>query len=103
LGGGLLLAVGDDLGRITEVEEAVPSAFLWIVGLAALLGIGGDALLSRAFLARVDAIARTAESIIEDDLARRVPVRGTGDDLDRLASMLNRMLDRISTLMDSLR
>ena len=34
--------------------------------------------------------------------ARRVPVRGTGDDLDRLAGTLNRMLDRIGALMGSL-
>ena len=102
LGDGLLLAVGDDLGRVAEVEEAVATAFVWTVGLAALLGIGGGALLSRAFLARVDAISRTAEAIIGGDLARRVPVRGTGDDLDRLAGTLNRMLDRIGTLMESL-
>ncbi len=102
LGDGLLLAVGDDLGRVTEVEEAVATAFLWTVGLAALLGIGGGVLLSRAFLARVDAISRTAEAIIGGDLARRVPVRGTGDDLDRLAGTLNRMLDRIGALMESL-
>ncbi len=103
LGGGLLLAVGDDLHRVREVEEAVATAFLWTVGLVVALGIGGGALLSRAFLARVDAISRTAEAIIGGDLGRRVPVRGTGDDLDRLAGTLNRMLDRIGALMDSLR
>ncbi len=103
LGGGLLLAVGDDLGRIGEIEEAVTTAFAWTVGLVAVLGIGGGVLLSRAFLARVDAISRTAEAIIDGDLARRVPVRGTNDDLDRLAGTLNHMLDRIGGLMDSLR
>jgi signal transduction histidine kinase len=103
LDGGLLLAVGDDIHRITEVEEAVTRAFALTVGLAALLGIGGGILLSQAFLARVDAIARTAEAIIGGDLGRRVLLRGTGDDLDRLAGTLNRMLDRISALMDSLR
>lgn len=103
LGGGLLLAVGDDLGRIGEIEEAIATAFLWTVGLVAILGIGGGILLSRAFLTRVDAISRTAEAIIGGDLARRVPLRGTDDDLDRLAGTLNRMLDRIGTLMDSLR
>ncbi len=102
LGGGLMLAVGDDVGRIAEVEEAVATAFGWTVGLAVLLGIGGGVLLSRAFLARVDAIARTAEAIIGGDLARRIPVRGTDDDLDRLAGTLNRMLDRIGALMESL-
>jgi signal transduction histidine kinase len=102
LGGGLLMAVGDDLGRITEVEEAVATAFLGTMGLAALLGIGGGALLSRAFLARVDAIARTAEAIIAGDLSQRIPLKGTNDDLDRLAGTLNRMLDRIGALMESL-
>lgn len=103
LGSGVLLAVGDDLGRIGAIEESIATAFGWTVGLVALLGIGGGALLSRSFLARVDAISRTAEAIIEGDLARRVPLHGTGDDLDRLASTLNRMLDRIGGLMESLR
>ena len=103
LGDGLVLAVGDDLGRIAEVESSIATAFVWTVGLVALLGILGGVLLSRAFLARVDAITRTAEAIIGGDLARRVPLRGTGDDLDRLAGALNRMLDRIGALMDSLR
>ena len=103
LGGGLLLVVGDDLGRITEVEEAVAAALVWTIGLAALLGIGGGVLLSQAFLNRVDAISRTAEAIIGGDLSRRIPVRGAGDDLDRLAGTLNHMLDRIGALMESLR
>jgi signal transduction histidine kinase len=103
LGGGSLLAVGDDMSRIDDIEEAVATALAWAVGLAILLGIGGGTLLSRAFLGRVDAIARTAEAIIGGDLTHRVPVRDTGDDLDRLAGTLNRMLDRIGALMDSLR
>ena len=103
LGGGLLLAVGDDLGRDRRRwRRRSPPPSGGRSGLAALLGIGGGVLLSRAFLARVDAISRTAEAIIGGDLARRVPVRGTGDDLDRLAATLNRMLDRIGALMDSL-
>ncbi len=103
LPGDLLLAVGSDLRQIDDFEEAVATAFLWTVGLVAALGIGGGVLLSHAFLRRVDAIARTAEAIIAGDLGRRVPTRGTGDDLDRLAGTLNLMLDRIATLMDSLR
>ncbi len=103
LGDGVALAVGNDLGQLSELQEAIATAFLSTVGLAALLGIIGGALISRTFLRRVDAIGRTAEAIIGGDLTRRVPVRGTNDDLDRLAQTLNRMLDRIANLMESLR
>jgi signal transduction histidine kinase len=103
LGGGVLLAVGGDLRQVDDLEEAIATAFLWTIGLAAVLGIGGGAVLSRTFLHRVDAIARTAEGIIGGDLTRRVPTSGNGDDLDRLAATLNRMLNRIGILMDSLR
>jgi len=103
LGGGLLLAVGADIGQIEDLEHAIVQAFAWTVGPAALLGIVGGLLLSRAFLRKVDAIGRTAEAIIAGDLSQRIPTRDTGDDLDRLAGTLNRMLDRITVLMDSLR
>lgn len=102
LDGGVLLAVGTDFAQLGDVEEAVATALAWTVSLAVLLGICGGAWLSRSFLRRVDAIARTAEAIIAGDMTRRVMNRGTGDDLDRLAASLNRMLDRIATLMDSL-
>ncbi len=44
-----------------------------------------------------------AEAIIGGDMGRRIPVRGSDDDLDRLSATFNRMLDRIGMLMDSLR
>lgn len=51
----------------------------------------------------MDAISRTAEAISGGDLTLRIPLRGTGDELDRLAETLNRMLDRIGQLMESVR
>lgn len=103
LPGGAVLAVGDDLGRTLDAEEAILTAFAWAVGATVLLGVGGGIWLSHLFLRRVDAISGTAEAIIGGDLARRVPLQGTGDDLDRLAETLNHMLDRIVALMDSVR
>ena len=103
LGGGMLLAVGQSQDPVEDLEEAVARAMFWTVGIAGALGIVGGALVSRAFLRRVDSIARTAGAIFGGDLERRVPLRGTGDDFDRLAGTLNRMLDRIAVLMESLR
>jgi signal transduction histidine kinase len=103
LPGGVVIAAGDDLRRAGEAEEAVLRAFFWAIGATVLLGGLGGAWLSHHFLRRVDTISRTVEAIIGGDLTRRVPVRGTGDDLDRLATTLNRMLDRIGELMESVR
>lgn len=103
LGDGALLAVGDGTEQIEELEEAITSALFWAIGIAGVLGLVGGALVSQAFLRRVDTIARTAEAIIDGDLDQRIPVQGTGDDFDRLAGTLNRALDRIANLMDSLR
>ncbi len=103
LPGGVRLAVGDDLSRIDDVQETVLTAFGWAAALVAALGVGGGALLSLGFLRRLDAITRTAEAIIAGDLGQRISLRGSGDDLDRLAATLNHMLDRIAALMESLR
>jgi signal transduction histidine kinase len=103
LPGGVVVAVGDDLRRARLAEAAVLKAFAWGVSATILLGIGGGIWLSQLFLYRVDAISRTAEAIIDGDLSQRVPLRGTGDDLDRLAETLNRMLDRMDKLLESVR
>ncbi len=103
LPGAVVIAVGDDLRHVDDAEEAVLSAFAWAIAATLLLGAGGGLWLSQLFLRRVDAISRTAEAIIGGDLTKRIPVRRTGDDIDRLAATLNRMLDQISALMESVR
>jgi signal transduction histidine kinase len=103
LPGGVVVAVGDDVRRIRQAEAAVLQAFAWGVSATILLGIGGGIWLSQLFLYRVDAISRTAEAIIDGDLTQRIPLRNTGDDLDRLAETLNRMLDRMDKLLESVR
>jgi len=100
---GTLLAVGEDTGRIEEATEAISFALWWALGLTLALGIAGGLVLSSGFLRRVDGIARTAEAIVDGDFEKRIPERGTQDDLDRLARTLNRMLDRIGELMIGMR
>ena len=60
-------------------------------------------LVSRSFLRRTDAMARACRAIMDGDLKARIPVRGTQDELDRLAGTINEMLDRIAALMENLR
>lgn len=102
-GNSVQLAVGDDFAPIEEIKRMFVDWGGWILAALVLVGIAAGWMLSVATLHRVDAITRTANAIIEGDLSSRVPLRGTGDDLDRLAETLNRMLDRISGLLENLR
>jgi heavy metal sensor kinase len=69
------------------------------VGLAAV----GGAVLSRAALAPVDEMSRSARRIGAEDLSGRLPLRGTGDELDHLAETLNAMLARLEGAFGQMR
>lgn len=103
LGQDISLIVAADPEDVNEVMQAIFDGFLSAFGAVLILGIVGGLALSLALLKRVETIRRTADAIIAGDLTRRIPLRGTGDDFDRLSQTLNRMLDRIGELMESLR
>lgn len=102
LGNDAWVVVADDIGRVSVLGNVILNAFAVALVLSVTLAVGGGIMLSRGFLHRVEAITNTAEAIIAGDVRRRVPQRGTVDDLDRLAATLNRMLDRIGALMETL-
>jgi signal transduction histidine kinase len=54
-------------------------------------------------LHRVDVINAQAQAIVASDLAGRVPLAGTDDELDRLVENFNAMLDRIALLMTGMK
>ena len=103
LPGGYRLIVGRDIEERRELARVVRSATLWGLGVMALFGLGGGYLVSRNLLARIDAVAATARTIMEGDLTGRLPVNGSGDELDRLSESLNLMLARIEQLMAGMR
>jgi signal transduction histidine kinase len=102
LGGRYRLLAGDRSAPIDALSQKVLTRFALAFAALLALGVAAGFALSRAVHKRMAAISGTAEAIIDGDLGRRVPVQGD-DDLSRLAATLNRMLDRIGALMDSLR
>jgi hypothetical protein len=103
LTGGFRLLVGRDVENLRLFEGLIQSTMAWALGLTVLLGLGGGLLMSRGFLARVEAINDTSRTIMGGDLAGRVRLSGSGDELDRLAGNLNDMLDEIERLMTAMR
>ena len=100
---GYRLIVGRDIEDRRQLARMVRTTMLWGLGVMALVGIGGGYWVSRRLLARIDSLSDTTRTIMEGDLSGRLPVNGSGDELDRLAQSLNLMLARIEQLMAGLR
>ena len=103
LPGGYRLIVGRDIEDRRELARLIRITMLWGLGVMALVGIGGGYWVSRRLLARIDNLSATTRTIMSGDLSGRLPVSGSGDELDRLAQSLNSMLSRIEQLMAGLR
>lgn len=103
LSGGFRLLVGRDLDERERLYRIVLSAGRWSVVIVIVLGLAGGLFVTRRVLRRVDAMTETTRSIMDGDLGERLPVAGTGDELDRLAENINVMLERIEALMNGLK
>jgi signal transduction histidine kinase len=100
---GYVLGVGKDLVGLQSAQSALARAVGWILAAALVLGLLGGLVLSRRTLAKLRGITQTARAVGEGRLSQRVSLRNTGDELDELALTLNNMLDRIESLMSSVR
>lgn len=103
LTGGYALIVGRDVQELRQFGAIIRRTLYWALGIALVLGFGGGLLTSRNFLRRVDAITDASRSIMGGDLSSRMPVLGTGDEMDKLARSLNEMLDQIERLMTGMK
>ncbi len=92
---------GQDLYALHETQEQTVRVIAWILGATLLMALVGGLVLSRGFLRRTDAITRTCRSIMDGHLSQRIPSTGVNDELGRLASIINAMLDRINDLMEN--
>jgi signal transduction histidine kinase len=93
------LLVGRDIsdldGFTRKIETAVISGISLIFVLAGLASV----LVTRRTVGRIEQINATSRAIMASGLDKRIPLRGTNDEWDRVAENLNLMLDRIETLM----
>ena len=92
--------IATDASRIDDAQEAITDSFVWATAATLLLGFAGGIVLSQGFLRRVDEINRTTRAIMRGDLADRIRITGSGDEVDQLGRNLNDMLDRLQDLMD---
>ncbi len=99
LGDGVQVVLSRTTNVIDRVGELIRSGFFWALSLSVVPGLLGGFLLSRGPLQRVRRIETAIAPIMRGDLGARVPVSGRRDELDMLAHIVNRMLDRIEHLL----
>ena len=99
LPGNYRLLVGHDIEELDKLRKilrrALSNSLIWLVAIGALGGL----IVARRVLIRVDAMSESAAVIMRGDLSKRLPVAGSGDEIDRLAENLNAMLARIEALL----
>ena len=97
-----VVELGQSLEEDDRLLAAVRNGMLIALPLV-LLGAPIGWWVARRALRGVGEVTRTALEIADGALDRRVPVSARGDDLDRLASAFNTMLDRIGSLITAMR
>jgi signal transduction histidine kinase len=95
--------IGHDLAERARIGAVMVRALAISLVFFAALGAAGALFVARRVLGRIDDMNKSAQGIMAGDLTRRLPVSGSGDELDRLAEGLNEMLGRIAVLMEGLR
>ena len=99
LPGGFHLLVAATVANVDAFTGRMRLAFL--LSIALIFGLAGAASISvtRRTVGRIEAINATTRAIMRSGLSKRIMLRGTRDEWDKLSENLNAMLDRIEALV----
>jgi len=93
------LLVGRDISDLDHFTRKIERAVISVISLIFVVAGFASILVTRRTVGRIELINATSRAIMASGLDKRIPLRGTHDEWDRVAENLNLMLDRIETLM----
>jgi signal transduction histidine kinase len=93
------LLVGMDISDLDGFTDQIKTAVILCVALIFVVAGVASILVTRRTVGRIEQINATSRAIMLSGLDKRIPLRGSNDEWDRVAENLNLMLDRIETLM----
>jgi signal transduction histidine kinase len=96
---GDVLVLGRNVDELGEVADVVRRALAIGVLPAVALAIAAGVLLSLRAQRRVEEVSRTAARIVAGDLRERLPTRSVDDPFEKLATIVNSMLNEIEDLI----
>jgi heavy metal sensor kinase len=95
------------IGRALALDQAIVEKFTWVylAVLPVLVLVGGllGWYLTKRALQPLNDVVRTSEAITGSNLSLRIPLRGAGDELDRLIDTFNRMIERLESSFQQMR
>ena len=98
----VVMAAAPDAGNQVVIQSFLRGLLALVPGLLLIASAAGY-WVSRRALKPVDRIAATARSISIRNISERVPVSGSGDELQRLAETCNAMLDRLESSVNQIK
>ncbi len=101
--GGLQIVVGHSIDEIIGFDRTLVNMLCAGLALTVILAVGCGAALNAMSNRKIRAISLTGREIMAGQLSRRLPAHGTHHDLDRLAGIVNMMLDEIERLVAEVR
>ncbi len=99
LPGGEVLVIARSVDEIVEISTIVGETLAAGLLPALFLSVAVGMLLSIRAQRRVGEVNRSVQRIVAGDLRQRLPTRGSEDAFDRLATIVNGMLERIEALV----
>jgi len=96
---GEILVLSENVQELHVLRWQLVRGMAWGSVLILAVGLAGALLTGRASERRIGGITRAIERIVGGDLAERLPTHNRSGDLDRLAHLVNGMLDDIERLM----
>ena len=102
-GDGTSLIVATDTYDVEELRHRLDLFVIWCGTGITVLALAAGYLIAQLFLHRLERFNAAIETIMAGNFTERLPAIGMGPEFDQLSRNLNRMLDRISGLIDGLR
>lgn len=93
------LLVGRNISDLDSFTNQIKTAVILSIALMFVVAGVASVMVTRRTVGRIESINATSRAIMLSGLDKRIPLRGSNDEWDRVAENLNLMLDRIETLM----
>ena len=97
------LVVGEGMHVLEDTAEALLTGLLSSLALVALVGFAAAGFIAWRVDRRLGRTQDALKAYASGDMLRRLPVGGSGDELDRMALAVNAVFDRVAALIEMIR